>query len=170
MARDRWPQRDRSRHGDRFSTAEWRRRNDPKGTLIRHAGWRVTLTVRTLPIPMIEPALQTPLVAVVGSTVLPAPGFAAARRTAITLSAIAVRANPEHRLASLAATNARPENYFSMNRHPPTQAGFDNGDVSCQGRTSFDGQPSHEDCPARTPPLRTAGFSTAFPSHDTILR
>jgi hypothetical protein len=26
-----------------------------------------------------------------------------------------------------------------MNRHPPTQAGFDNGNGSCQGKTSFDG-------------------------------
>ena len=47
--------------------------------------------------------------------------------------------NPEHRLASLAAANALPENHFSMNRHPPTQADFDNGNGSCQGRTSFDG-------------------------------
>jgi hypothetical protein len=26
-----------------------------------------------------------------------------------------------------------------MNRHPPTQAGFDNGNRSCQGKTRFDG-------------------------------
>src|SRR5439155_12614788 len=30
--------------------------------------------------------------------------------------------------------------------------------------------PSHEGCPARTPLLRTAGFSTAFQSHNTIFR
>jgi hypothetical protein len=109
------------------------------GRLIRHASWRVTLAVRTLPVPMIEPALRTPLIAAVGSTVLPAPGFAAAHRAAIALSAIAMRTNPERRLASLAATNSRLENHFGMNRHPPTQAGFDNGNGSCQGRTSFDG-------------------------------
>ena len=68
-------QRDRNRQGDRFSTAEWCRRNDRKGTLIRHASRRVTLPVRTLPVAMIEPALQTPLVAAVGSAALPAPSF-----------------------------------------------------------------------------------------------
>ena len=26
-----------------------------------------------------------------------------------------------------------------MNRHPPTQAAFDSGNGSCQGKTSFDG-------------------------------
>ena len=109
------------------------------GRLIRHADRRVALPVRTLPVPMIEPAFPTPLVAVVGSAVLSAPGCAAASRTAIALSAVAVRANPEQRLASLTATNAQPENHFSMNRHPPTQAGFDKGNGSCQGKTSFDG-------------------------------
>ena len=109
------------------------------GRLIRHADRRVALPIRTLPVPMIEPAFPTPLVAVVGSAVLSAPGCAAASRTAIALSAVAVRANPEQRLASLTATNAQPENHFSMNRHPPTQAGFDKGNGSCQGKTSFDG-------------------------------
>ena len=47
--------------------------------------------------------------------------------------------NPEHRLAFLAAANTLPENHFPVNRHPPTQADFDNGDGSCQGRTSLDG-------------------------------
>jgi hypothetical protein len=55
------------------------------------------------------------------------------------LSVIAVRTNPERRLASLAATNPRPEHHLSMNCHPPTQAAFDSGNGSCQGRTSFDG-------------------------------
>ena len=86
-----------------------------------------------------EPALQTSLVAAVGIAVLPAPGFGAASWAAIALSAIAVRTDPECRLASLAATNSRPENHFSMNRHPPTQAGFDKGNGSCQGKTSFEG-------------------------------
>jgi hypothetical protein len=133
----RW-QRERNWHRDRFSTAEWCRRNDRKGTLIRHASRRMTPTVLTLPVAMIESALDTPLVAAVGRAALAAPSFGAASRAAIALSAIAVRANPEHRLASLAATNSRPENHFSMNRHPPTEAAFDNSNGSCQGRTSFD--------------------------------
>jgi len=107
--------------------------------LIRHAGPAPALAVLPLPVPMIEPGLRTLLVPPVGRTVLPPPGFSAASRTAIALSAIAVRANPEQRLASLAATNPLPQNDFSMNRHPPMQADFDNGNSSCQGRTSLDG-------------------------------
>jgi hypothetical protein len=41
--------------------------------------------------------------------------------------------DPEHRLASLAAANALPENHFAMNRHPPAGAGFDKGNDSCDG-------------------------------------
>jgi hypothetical protein len=107
--------------------------------LIRHARPAPALAVLLLPIAVVEPAFRTLLIAAVGRPVLPAPGFATARRAAIALSTIAMRTNPEHRLASLAATNPLPENHFSMNRHPPTQADFDNGNGSCQGRTSLDG-------------------------------
>ena len=109
------------------------------GRLIRHAGPAVPLPVGTLPVPMIEPAFEAPLMTTVGSTALLAPGFGAASRTAVALPSIAVRADPEHRLAPLAAANALPENHFSMSLHPPTQADFDNGNGSCQGKTSFDG-------------------------------
>jgi len=88
---------------------------------------------------MIQPALRTLLIAAVGRTVLPTPGFQAARGAAVALSTIAVRTNPEHCLASLAVTNPLPEYPFSMNCHPPTQADFDIGNRSCQGRTSLDG-------------------------------
>jgi hypothetical protein len=128
------------------------------GRLIRHAGPTAPLPVRALPIPMIEPAFRTPLVPAVGGTALLAPGNRATRRTAIALPPIAMLTNPEHRLASLAAANSLPENYFSMNRHLHKQADFDNGNGSCQGRTSFDWWPSHEGCRARTPLLPTAGF------------
>jgi len=132
------------------------------GRLIRHAGLTAPLPVRPLPIPMIEPAFRTPRVPAVGGTALLAPGNRAARRAAIALPPIAMLTNPEHRLASLAAANSLPENHFSMNRHLPKQADFDNGNGSCQGRTSFDWWPSHEGCRARTPLLPTAGFYTAF--------
>jgi hypothetical protein len=99
----------------------------------------VALAVVLLPIPVVEPAFGTLLIAAVGRPVLPAPGFAAARRAAVALSAVAMCTNPEHRLASLAAANPLPENHFSMNRHPPRQADFDNGNASCQGKTSLDG-------------------------------
>jgi hypothetical protein len=75
----------------------------------------------------------------VGSTALPAPSFRSASRTAIALSAVAVRTNEEQRLASLAATNSRPEHRFSMNRHPPAEAVFDISNGSCERRASFDG-------------------------------
>jgi hypothetical protein len=93
--------------------------------LIRHARSAPALAVLLLAIPVVEPAFGTLLIAPVGRPVLPASGFGATRRTAITLSAIAMCTNPEHRLASLAAANALPENHFAMNRHPPTQADFD---------------------------------------------
>jgi hypothetical protein len=107
--------------------------------LIRHTRSAPALTVLLLPIPVVEPAFGTLLITAVGRPVLSASGFGAARRAAIALSAIAMRTNPEHRLASLAAANALPENHFFMNRHPPMQADFDNGNGSCQGKTSFDG-------------------------------
>ena len=87
----------------------------------------MALAIMLLAIPVVEPAFGTLLIAAVGRPVLPAPGFAAARKAAIALSAVTMCANPEHRLASLAAANALPENHFSMNRHPPPQADFDNG-------------------------------------------
>ena len=124
---------------DRFSTAAWCRRNDRKGRWIRHARPAVALAVVLLPIAVVKPAFTAALIAAVGRPVLLAPCFAAARRAAVALSAIAMGTNPEHRLASLAAANALPENHFSVNRHPPTQADFDNGNASWQGRTSFDG-------------------------------
>jgi hypothetical protein len=131
--------------------------------LIRHASRRVTSPVRVLTVAMIEAALQTTLVTAVGGAALLAARLHAASRAAIALPAIAVRANPEHRLASLAATNPRSQYHFSMNRHTSTPADFDNGNGSCQGKTSFDGRLPGEGCHARTPLLRTAGFSTGPP-------
>jgi hypothetical protein len=107
--------------------------------LIRHARPAPALAVLLLAIPVVEPAFGTLLIAAVGRPVLPVPGFGAVRRAAMALSAIAMCTNPEHRLAFLAAANAPPENHFSMNRHPPTQADFDKANGSCQGRTSLDG-------------------------------
>ena len=107
--------------------------------MIRHARPAPTLAVVLLPIPVVEPAFGALLIAAVGRPVLPAPGSGAASWAAVALSAIAMCTDPEHCLAFLAAANALPENHFSMNRHPPRQADFNNGNGSCQGRTSFDG-------------------------------
>ena len=109
------------------------------GRLIRHARPAAPLAVGALPVPMIEPAFEASLVTAIGSAALLTPGFLPTSRTAIALPSIAVGANPEHRLAPLAAANALPENRFAMSLHPPKQADFDNGNGSCQGKTSFDG-------------------------------
>jgi hypothetical protein len=90
---------------------------------------------------MIEPSFLALLVPTIGGTALLPPGFRPASPAAIALPSITVRTNPEHRLASLTATNSLPENHISMNRHPPTQADFDNGNGSCHGRTSLNGGP-----------------------------
>jgi len=141
--------------------------------LIRHARAAAAFAVHLLPIPVVEPAFGTLLIAAVGCPVLPAPGFTAARWTAIALSAIAMCTNPEHGLASLAAANALPENHLSMNRHPPTKAGFDNGNGSCQGRTSLDGdllmkvaEPEPR-CFERRGSLRPPSHNTSF--HRNVL-
>jgi hypothetical protein len=76
--------------------------------LIRHARPAPALAVLLLPVPVVEPAFQTLLIAAVGRPVLPAPRFDAACLAAIALSAVAIGTNPEHRLASLAAASALP--------------------------------------------------------------
>jgi hypothetical protein len=158
------------------------RRTDPANGVLERFDWRPILpwakarssrsslsgtanarrTAVLLRIPVVEPAFQTLLIAAVGRPVLPAPGFGGERRAAIAFSALAMCTNPEHRLAFRAAANALPENHFSLNRHPPTQADFDSGNGSCQGRTSLDGDLLHEGCRARTPLVEAAGFCTAF--------
>ena len=107
--------------------------------MIRHAGRRVALPVGALAVAMIEPALQALLVPAVSRAVLPEPGFGATGRAAIALPAVAVRADPEHRLAPRAAADPPPQDHFSMKRHRSPPAGFDNGNGSCQGGNSFDG-------------------------------
>jgi hypothetical protein len=105
--------------------------------LIRHANWRVTLAVSTLPIAMIKPALRTPLVAAVGSTVLSPPGLPAADWTAIALTAITVLTDPEHHMTSTAAANPLPQNHFARKHHARRRRGLDNGSRSWQVRTSL---------------------------------
>jgi hypothetical protein len=100
------------------------------GRLIRHANWGVSLAVGTLPIPMIEPALRTPLVAAVGDTVLSPPGFAATHLAAIALSTITLLTNPEHRMTSTAAANPLPQDHFAGKRHVRRGRGLDNGNRS----------------------------------------
>ena len=57
---------------------------------------------------MIESAFHALLVAAVGAAALAAAGFEAAREAAIALSAVAVLADPEHRVTASAAADADP--------------------------------------------------------------
>jgi len=57
---------------------------------------------------MIEPAFHALLVAAVGAAALAAAGLGAAIAAAIALSAVAVLADPEHRVTAASAANADP--------------------------------------------------------------
>jgi hypothetical protein len=110
--------------------------------LIRHGVSCVTLAVGALSVSVIESAFCTPLVPAVGIAALLAASFRAAGGAAVTLAAITMRTDPEHRLASLVAANSLPQNCFSLRLHPPTQADFDKGNDSCQGRNQLRWWPS----------------------------
>ena len=90
-----------------------------------------------MPVAMIEPSFRATLVAAVGTASLPAPGFQAARIAAVTLSAVAVPADPEHCMASKGRTNPLTKNHLAMTIHVRPEAGLDNGDRSWQVKTSL---------------------------------
>lgn len=86
---------------------------------------------------MIELSFRASLMAVVGAAALPAARFEAAGLAAVTLSAVAVPADPEHHVTSDCRTNALPKNHLALRIHVRCQAGLDNGDRSWQVRTSL---------------------------------
>ena len=86
---------------------------------------------------MIEPSFGASLVAMVSTTALTAAGFEAARFAAVTLSAVAVPTDPEHRVASGCRTNPLTKNHLAMTIHVRPEAGLDNGDRSWQVKTSL---------------------------------
>jgi hypothetical protein len=63
--------------------------------LIRHADVFRSFAVLPLSIPVIKSAFRALLMAAVGAAPLPSPGRGAARRTAITLSPVAMGADEE---------------------------------------------------------------------------
>jgi hypothetical protein len=129
----------------------------------------VTLAVDALPVSVIEPAFGTPLVPAVGRTALLATCFPAAGGAAVALAAITMRTDKEHRLASLAAANSLPENYFSLRLHPPMQADFDKGNASCHGKGSFEGGLLRKVAKPEPRCFRRRG-SLRLPSNNTIFR
>ncbi len=97
------------------------------GTLIRHAGAHAA--VSALSVTMIEPSFGASLVAMVSTTALTAPGFETAAIAAVTPpSAVAVPADPEHRVTSDCRTNLLTKNHLAMTIHVRPEAGLDNGD------------------------------------------
>jgi hypothetical protein len=54
-----------------------------------------------------------------------------------------------------------------MSFHPPRQADFDNGNGSCQGRTSFDGGLLMKVAKTRTPAASNGGVLYRLRSHNT---
>ena len=95
------------------------------------------MAVSALPVAMIELSFRASLMAVVGPAALPAARFEAAGLAAVTLSAVAVPADPEHRVTSGCRTNPLPKNHLALRIHVRCQAGLDNGDRSWQVRTSL---------------------------------
>ena len=77
---------------------------------------------------MIELPFGALLVAPVGAPPLLPAGLLAALIAAVAVSAVAVRADEENRVAALTKANSLPQNRFAMNhRHASSQAGLDNG-------------------------------------------
>ncbi|MHB2008353.1 MAG: hypothetical protein ACYCOX_09925 [Acidobacteriaceae bacterium] len=69
------------------------------GTLIRHAARLSPATIGTLTVAMIQTPLNALPMTPIRRTMLPATRLTPALRAAITLAAIAARADPEHRPA-----------------------------------------------------------------------
>ena len=81
-----------------------------------------------LAIAMVEPPFGTILVASVGAPPLLPAGLLAALIAAVAVSAVAVRADEENRVAALTKANSLPQNRFAMShRHASSQAELDNG-------------------------------------------
>jgi hypothetical protein len=76
---------------------------------------------------VIEAAFRTLLMPAIRTAPLMKSSLVAAVQAAIALSAITMRAEIERRPAFTAQANPKPQNNFAMNRHPPSQAGLDNG-------------------------------------------
>ena len=98
--------------------------------MIRHGRLRLTKAAAVFPlaVAMIELPFGALLVAAIGPPPLLAAGLLAALVAAVAVSAIAVRADEENRVAALTEASPLPQNRFAMNhRHASSRAGLDNG-------------------------------------------
>jgi hypothetical protein len=90
--------------------------------MICHAAFCFAAAIGALPVAVIQPSLDALLVAAIGVTSLLESGLAATRRTAVAMAAVAVPANPEHRVACAAAADPLIENRL-VNRHAHPHGG-----------------------------------------------
>jgi hypothetical protein len=118
---------------------------------------------------MIEPSFGASLVAMVSTTALTAAGFEAARFAAVTLSAVAVPTDPEHRVASGCRTNPLTKNHLAMTIHLRPEAGLDNGDRSWQVKTSFVVWLPAEGCQTERPDRSNGPGTRCVPAFDEEL-
>ena len=112
-----------------------------------------------LAIAMIELPFGALLVASVGAPPLLPAGLLAALVAAVAVSAVAVRADEENRVAALTKANSLPQNRFAMNhRHASSQADWTTAVVSWQLKTSSVWFYLSNGCRTRNPAALTAGF------------
>jgi hypothetical protein len=106
------------------------------GTLIRHAhqGGGPAFAVLALAVAMIQPAFGTALMTLIRGAVLKDSRLATASCAAITLAAIAMRADEEQRRAVATQTKPRAENRFAMSRHVVPPAALTTANRSWEGR------------------------------------
>jgi hypothetical protein len=95
--------------------------------MIRHVLSCVAEAILLLPGTVVQAAFLTLLIPAVGDTMLLEACYGTATRAAIALAAITTPANPEHRLAPIAAALTLPENRLARNGHVLLQKGLDNG-------------------------------------------
>ena len=137
------------------------------GTLIRHAGLGQASTVVALAVPVVQFAFRAALIAAVGFAVLTKPRCRAACLAAVTLSAVAVRADEEQGVAIAAQTKPRAENRIAVFHHAPSGRALTTAVISWQVRTIFNAWwPCHKRLPSRNPAGCTAGFY--FAVKDTL--
>jgi len=105
--------------------------------MIRHASpcGPLPLSIRALPVEMIEPAFFTPLVPPIGASLLAKTRLLAAFQAAIAMAPIAMRADEKDSVALFPATRPLQEYGFTMNRHRhrACPGGLDNGSAAMSG-------------------------------------
>jgi hypothetical protein len=113
--------------------------------MIRHAQTRSASSspILALPVTVIQPPFRTALMALIGASTLFAPCPAAARVVAISMSAVALRTEEEHRPAIRA--KAKPlQQYRIKRRHACRRRGWTTAPVRVSLDLSVSVSPFHE--------------------------